>query len=281
MEVEEGDEVDEIDDEECASLGFFLARNATNFGMVTGASIHLGEYGAKQCCSARSRSRDLPFLRHDRSHLHGPSANHSPLRHARAKMRQREHSAVGKVYPAIDDSIRKFIEAQPVFFVGSAPLDSNGHVNVSPKGLDTLRILTPTTVAYLDLTGSGIETVSHLKENGRIVLMFCAFQGPPKILRLHGHGTVIEPGEPQFEQHLRHFPEHEGTRTIIVIQVSRIADSCGFGVPLLEFKKDRDQLSAWARKLDPEGLKTYREERNSQSIDCRPALRKRSTKRLS
>jgi Pyridoxamine 5'-phosphate oxidase len=182
---------------------------------------------------------------------------------------------VGKVYTVIDDSIRTFIEAQPVFFVASAPLAANGHVNVSPKGLDTLRILGPTTIAYLDLTGSGIETVSHLKENGRIVLMFCAFQGPPKILRLHGKGRVAEPGEPEFNELSRHFLEHVGARTIIVVEVSRIADSCGFGVPLLEFKKNRDQLSAWAQKLGPEGLKTYRENRNSHDIDGRPALKER------
>src|ERR1700685_976386 len=137
---------------------------------------------------------------------------------------------MGKHYPAIDDSVRKFIEAQPLFFVGSAPLDSEGHVNVSPKGLDTLRILGPLTIAYLDLTGSGIETVSHLKENGRIVLMFCAFQGPPRILRLHGRGTVIEVGHVDFPALAGRFPEHEGTRAIILIEVSRISDSCGYAV---------------------------------------------------
>ena len=179
---------------------------------------------------------------------------------------------MGKVYPAIDDSIRKFIEAQPVFFVGSAPLASDGHVNVSPKGLDTLRILSPATVAYLDLTGSGIETVSHLKENGRIVLMFCAFQGPPKIIRLHGAGRVVEPEAPDFADLRGHFPEFGSARAIIVIEVSRISDSCGFGVPLLEFKGERNQLSAWAQKLGEEGLKLYRTEKNSWNIDGRPGL---------
>jgi len=181
---------------------------------------------------------------------------------------------VGKIYPAIDESIRAFIEAQPVFFVGSAPLDRAGSVNVSPKGLDTLRILGPTTIAYLDLTGSGIETVSHLKENGRIVLMFCAFQEPPKIMRLHGRGRVVEPGAPEFAQLAPRFPEQEGTRTIIVIEISRISDSCGFGVPLLEFKSQRNQLPAWSKKLGAEGLKTYRRQRNEFSIDGQPALGK-------
>ena len=174
---------------------------------------------------------------------------------------------MGKVYPAIDESIRAFIEAQPVFFVGSAPLDRAGHVNVSPKGLDTLRILGPTTIAYLDLTGSGVETVSHVKENGRIVLMFCAFQGPPKIIRLHGRGRVVEPNAPEFAPLAGHFPMHEGKRSIVVVEIVRISDSCGFGVPLLEFKSQRNQLSVWAHKLGEEGLRDYRKRKNETSID--------------
>jgi hypothetical protein len=181
---------------------------------------------------------------------------------------------VGKNDSTIDDSVRKFIEAQPVFFVGSAPLDAEGHVNISPKGLNTLRILDPGTIAYLDLTGSGIETVSHLKENGRIVMMFCAFQGPPKILRVYGRGRVIEPGQKEFADLAAHFPEYEGTRSIILVEISRISDSCGYGVPLLEYKGERNQLSAWAHKLGREGLKTYRRERNRQSIDRIPGLEK-------
>jgi hypothetical protein len=159
---------------------------------------------------------------------------------------------VGKSGSTIDDSIRKFIEAQPVFFVGSAPLERDGHINVSPKGLDTLRVLSPTTVAYLDLTGSGIETVSHLKENGRIVLMFCAFQGPPKIVRLHGRGTVIEAGHKEFSALAAKFPGHEGTRSVILVEVSRVSDSCGYSAPLLRYEGDRNQLSSWAKKLGHE-----------------------------
>ena len=181
---------------------------------------------------------------------------------------------MGKTYATIDDSVRKFIEAQPVFFVGTAPLDSDGHVNVSPKGLDTLRILGPRTIAYLDLTGSGIETVSHLKENGRIVLMFCAFQGPPKIFRLHGRGRVVEPEQPEFPGLAANFPEHEGTRSIILVDVLRISDSCGYGVPLLQYQGERNQLSAWAGKLGAEGLKAYRQEKNHQSIDRIAGLEK-------
>jgi hypothetical protein len=174
---------------------------------------------------------------------------------------------VGKIYSTIDDTVGKFIDAQSVFFVGTAPLDPGGHVNVSPKGLDTLRVLGPQTIAYLDLTGSGIETVSHLKENGRIVLMFCAFQGPPKIFRLYGYGRVIEPDQTEFPDLAAYFPEHEGTRAIILIEISRISDSCGFGVPLLQYEGERSQLSGWAHKLGPEGLKTYRQEKNQRSID--------------
>jgi hypothetical protein len=179
---------------------------------------------------------------------------------------------VGKHFSTIEESIRKFIEAQPVFFVGSAPLDAGGHVNVSPKGLDTLRVLGPTTIAYLDLTGSGIETVSHVKENGRIVLMFCAFQGAPKIVRLHGRGTVIEPDHAEFAEIAARFPEHEGTRSIILVEVSRISDSCGYAVPLLQYQGERSQLTAWSHKLGPQGLKTYRRQRNQKSIDQMPGL---------
>jgi hypothetical protein len=140
------------------------------------------------------------------------------------------------------------------------------------QGLDTLRILGAVTVAYLDLTGSGIETVAHLKENGRIVLMFCSFQGPPRILRLYGRGHVVEPQQGDFPDLAPHFPEYEATRAIVVIEVSRIADSCGYGVPLLRYEGERDQLSAWARNRGPEGLKNYRVEKNQRSIDGLPGL---------
>jgi hypothetical protein len=179
---------------------------------------------------------------------------------------------VGKYFPSIDDTVRKFISAQSVFFVGTAPLSADGHVNVSPKGLDTLRILGPNAVAYLDLTGSGVETIAHVKENGRIVLMFCAFQGPPKIFRLHGHGTVIEPGHADFAHLAAQFSEYEGTRAIISIEVSRISDSCGYAVPRLRYEGERTQLSAWAHKLGPQGLNEYRQAKNKQSIDRMPGL---------
>jgi hypothetical protein len=179
---------------------------------------------------------------------------------------------MGEQFSTIEESLKNFIEAQPVFFVGTAPLDSEGHINISPKGLDTLRILGPRTIAYLDLTGSGVETISHLRENGRIVFMFCAFEGPPKILRLYGRGTVIEADHKEFAGLASRFPQHEGMRAIILAEISRIADSCGYAVPRLRYEGERNQLTAWAQKLGPEGLKTYHEKRNRESIDGMPGL---------
>jgi len=179
---------------------------------------------------------------------------------------------MGKTRSMIDDVARKFIEAQHVFFVASAPLDAGGHVNLSPKGLDTFRILGPTTVAYVDFNGSGVETIAHLKENGRIVLMFCAFQGPPNILRLYGHGRVVEPHEAEFAALAERFPDHENARSIIVVELTRVTDSCGYGVPLFKYEGEREQLHAWARHRGSEGLKAYRQEKNRQSVDGLPGV---------
>lgn len=179
---------------------------------------------------------------------------------------------MGKVYPDIDDKLRKFIEAQSVFFVATAPTDTGGHINVSPKGLDTFRILGATTVAYLDLTGSGIETVAHLKENSRITLMFCAFEGPANILRLYGRGRVVEPHQAEHAELYSRFPSHLGARSIIVVEISRIADSCGWGVPRLKYEGERDQLDAWAEKRGPDGLRDYRLQKNAESIDGLPGV---------
>ncbi len=179
---------------------------------------------------------------------------------------------MGKVRTTLDDAAVRFIQAQPMFFVASAPLDANGHVNVSPKGLDSFRILGPGTVAYLDLTGSGVETIAHIKENGRVVLMFCAFQGPPNILRLHGRGRVVEPHRPEFESLAAKFPAYDSTRSIIVVELTRIADSCGYGVPLMKYEGERPQLFAWARKKGADGLESYRREKNRRSVDGLPGL---------
>jgi hypothetical protein len=174
---------------------------------------------------------------------------------------------LGKIHAEIDEHIRKMIEAQHVFFVSTAPLDTGGNINLSPKGLDTFRILGPRTVAYLDIIGSGVETIAHLKENGRIVLMFCNFEGPPNIVRLHGRGRVIEPSSGEFPELASHFPHYEAMRAIVVVELTRVSDSCGFGVPLLKYQGERDQHFRWAQKKGPEGLRAYKQEKNRRSID--------------
>ncbi len=179
---------------------------------------------------------------------------------------------MGKIRSMLDDAARDFIEAQHIFFVASAPLDATGHVNLSPKGLDTFRVLSPTTVAYVDFNGSGVETIAHLRENGRIVLMFCAFQGPPNIFRLYGQGRVMEPGDLEFATLAEKFPSRENARSIIVIELTRVSDSCGYGVPFFRYDGEREQLGAWARKQGREGLEAYRERKNERSIDGLPGI---------
>ena len=179
---------------------------------------------------------------------------------------------MGKVHAEIDEYLAKLIQSQHVFFVATAPLSSEGNLNLSPKGLDSFRILGPRMVAYIDLIGSGVETIAHLKENGRIVLMFCAFDGPPIIVRLHGRGRVVEPESPEFPSFVSQFPAFPSARSIIVVDVRRISSSCGFGVPLLKYEGDRDQVFRWAQKKGPEGLKAYKREKNRRSIDGLPGL---------
>ncbi|HYM74979.1 MAG TPA: pyridoxamine 5'-phosphate oxidase family protein [Candidatus Dormibacteraeota bacterium] len=179
---------------------------------------------------------------------------------------------MGKSHAQIDDTLAKLIEEQHVFFVATAPLASDGSINLSPKGLDSFRILGPKTVAYLDVVGSGVETIAHLKENGRIVLMFCMFEGPPNIVRLHGRGRVVEPNSAEFAGLAAQFPAYESTRSIIVVEITRISDSCGFGVPLMKYEGDRNQHFSWADKKGPEGLKTYKQEKNRRSIEGLPGL---------
>src|SRR5262245_40416946 len=159
---------------------------------------------------------------------------------------------MGQVFEALDDGLKGFIAAQPLFFVATAPLSAEGHVNLSPKGLDTFRVLSPVEVAYLDLVGSGVETVAHLRENGRLTLMFCAFWGPPRILRLHGRGRAVEPHDQEWGRLIALFPEYPGARSVVVVDLERIADSCGFGVPLLEFSGQRQQLPAWVERRGEE-----------------------------
>lgn len=179
---------------------------------------------------------------------------------------------MGKVYESITPEITRWIQQQHIFFVATAPLAQDGHVNTSPKGLDCLRILSPNQVAYLDVTGSGAETIAHLRENGRIVLMFCAFAGPPKIARLHGKGVVITPVSPDWEEWRNKFPAQAAPRSVISITVTRVSDSCGFGVPNMEYKQERDVFGRWVATKGPDRLPAYRKEKNARSIDGLPAL---------
>ena len=189
---------------------------------------------------------------------------------------------MGKVFDGIDERLRAWIAAQPMFFVGTAPLDPDGHVNVSPKGpIDCLRVLGPRSVAYLDMVGSGAETIAHLRENGRIVIMLCAFAGPPRILRLHGHGVAVRAGEERFDELLERcaFAEPavpESRRAIVTVELDRVADSCGYGVPLMSHDGQREHSDLWAAKKlrvgGPDALVDYQREHNTLSIDGLPAV---------
>jgi Pyridoxamine 5'-phosphate oxidase len=180
---------------------------------------------------------------------------------------------MAKTFQELDEGLREFISQQKLFFVASAPLAADGHVNLSPKGLDTLRVLGPTTVAYVDFTGSGIETVAHVRENGRLTVMFCAFQGPPRILRLRGRATAVEPNDVEWDGYRRMLPQHAHARSIIVLEVELIADSCGYGIPRYEFVGERQQLEAWCERKGAEGIAEYQARNNRQSIDGLPGLR--------
>lgn len=174
---------------------------------------------------------------------------------------------MGKIFSHLDDKLISFIDAQKMFFVATAPLSDCGHVNVSPKGYDCFKIIDTHTVAYLDLGGSGIETLAHLKENGRITILFCAFEGKANILRLYGNGSAVCFDEPGFDEALALFPNHIRARSIITINITRIADSCGFGVPFYDFKGERDQLLRSVHHRTEADWKQYRYLRNPQSID--------------
>ena len=177
---------------------------------------------------------------------------------------------MGKVFDSITDDMRKFIEKQPMFFVASAPLAAEGHVNVSPKGLDTFRILSPNRVAYLDLTGSGNETSAHLQENGRITFMFCAFKGSPMIVRLYGTGSTVLPDMDEWDSLREPFPTYPGIRQIIVADITRTSTSCGYAVPRMDLVEQRETLVWWAEAKGDNGLESYQQEKNLRSIDGLP-----------
>jgi hypothetical protein len=185
---------------------------------------------------------------------------------------------MAKVYDGISAKLASWIEAQPLFFVGTAPLADDGLVNISPKGTrGTFKVLDEHTFSYLDLTGSGVETVAHLRENGRICVMFCAFEGAPNIVRLHGTGRATHPGDPGFDHALAVFGEAGASRrpqarSVIVVDVARVADSCGYAVPKMALVQERDILDASAKNRGPEKLIQYRAQRNATSLDGLPAL---------
>jgi hypothetical protein len=178
---------------------------------------------------------------------------------------------MAKTHPSITPEIQAFIQAQPMFFVASAPLSATGHVNLSPKGLDCLRVFDSHTVAYLDLTGSGNETSAHLRENGRITLMFCAFQGAPNILRLYGKGQTILPSHADWAELVAQFPTYAGIRQIIRVQVERVQTSCGFGVPFMQLEKQRDTLYRGWEVKGEQKVAQYQQEKNLCSIDGLPS----------
>ncbi len=191
---------------------------------------------------------------------------------------------MGQIHPELDDRLRSFITSQPMFFVATAPcLDESGaggHVNVSPKGYrDTFAVLDPRTVAYLDLTGSGAETIAHLRQNGRITIMFCSFGSAPKILRIYGTGRAVQPADADWPELAAHFPaaaaaggDQGNQRAIIVVAADRISDSCGYAVPVMELRQERDLLTRWSKRRSADELAAYRLKHNATSIDGLPAL---------
>jgi hypothetical protein len=190
---------------------------------------------------------------------------------------------VGKIHESIDGKLADWLLAQRLFFVATAPSGSEGHVNCSPKGgIETFRISGPREVAYLDFVGSGAETIAHLRDNGRIVVMFCGFEGPPRIVRLHGRGAVAQLGDPAFEDLYDRLDfsaieaAEAGARSIVTVSVERIADSCGYGVPLMGYEGARMQQAAWIqaqlRKNGSGGVLDYSREKNAASIDGLPAI---------
>jgi hypothetical protein len=177
---------------------------------------------------------------------------------------------MAKFSDAILSHHQEFIERQKMFFVSTAPLSGTGHINLSPKGLDSFRVLSPNLVAYMDITGSGNETSAHILENGRITFMFCAFDGPPNILRLYGRGYTVLPEHAEWNELAPHFSMHMATRQIIVADIQQVQTSCGYSVPLYDYTGERDHADKWAAKKGAEGLVEYRKEKNQFSVDGLP-----------
>ncbi|MCQ3803822.1 MAG: pyridoxamine 5'-phosphate oxidase family protein [bacterium] len=179
---------------------------------------------------------------------------------------------MGSYYQSIPNHLATWIEDQPMFFVATAPSGEVGHINLSPKGLDTFRIVDSRTVAYLDLVGSGAETIAHLRQNGRIVVMFCGFDQPRRILRIWGEGSVLYPGSQGHSDLALTFPDIPGSRSIIRVDVQKVGTSCGGGVPLMEMVSQRDFLPVWAEKKGPDAMWEYQKKHNTHSLDGLPAM---------
>ena len=177
---------------------------------------------------------------------------------------------MAKLFDSIADSHHAFIKKQKMFFTASAPLSAGGHVNLSPKGIDSFRVLSPTRVAYMDIIGSGNETSAHVLENGRITFMFCAFEGPPNIMRLYGHGYTVLPNDAEWQQLAPLFQLQLATRQIIVADIHKVQTSCGFSVPYYEYLGERDQAQKWAEHKGADGLELYKQEKNRVSMDGLP-----------
>lgn len=177
---------------------------------------------------------------------------------------------MAKFFDSIQDIHKAFIEKQKMFFTSSAPLSADGHVNLSPKGIDSFRVLSPHRIAYMDIIGSGNETSAHLMENGRITIMFCAFDGAPNILRLYGKGYTVLPDDDEWQQLAPNFKLQLATRQLIVADIHKVQTSCGFSVPYYEYKGERDQAQKWAEHKGPDGLESYKHEKNRISMDGLP-----------
>ncbi|MCU1452197.1 MAG: pyridoxamine 5-phosphate oxidase-related FMN-binding protein [Acidimicrobiales bacterium] len=179
---------------------------------------------------------------------------------------------MGRTFDSIPDHLSAWMREQPVFFVGSAPLAGDGRVNVSPKDGASLRVLGAHEVGYLDVTGSGAETIAHVRENGRLTVMLCSFGPKPQIVRLYGHGSTVLPGDERWDELVTQFPERPGRRSIVLLHVDRIATSCGYGVPIMDLVGPRPTMDEWSASKSAAELDHYRAEKNTVSIDGLPAV---------
>lgn len=180
---------------------------------------------------------------------------------------------MGKTYDSLTPVHQEWIAEQHLFFVATAPLSADGHVNMSPKGYDTFRVLDERTVAYLDLTGSGVETIAHLRETGRLTIMFCAFEGRPRILRLYGRGSAVLHDEEGFDDLAAHWGPPLGARSVIRLDIERVISSCGYSIPFMDYAGERETLTEWSERKGPDGIAEYWDDRNATSIDGMRGLR--------